>query len=302
VAGASPSEARVALETVADAPPATAAALASGELSLAQAREVVAAERAAPGSEAALLRVARSESLRGLKDAARKVRVAAIDVEELHRRQRLARSVRHWRDELGMVCFAGALTPEVGVPFVTRLDAETDRMRRAGGRVEPREAYAAEAFAALVSGGGGGRGARADVVYVCDVRAARRGHAHPGEPCHVVGGGPVPVSLIDDVADPFVKAVLHDGVRIETVAHYGRHIPAHLRTALELGAVPELDGVRCVELGCHRRYGLEWDHVDPVANGGRTELANLVPRCWPHHREKTERDRRAGLLHGREPP
>ncbi|HEX7166467.1 MAG TPA: HNH endonuclease signature motif containing protein [Acidimicrobiales bacterium] len=98
--------------------------------------------------------------------------------------------------------------------------------------------------------------------------------------------------------DAFVKAVVHDGVDVRSVAHLGRHIKAELRTALELGAPPGFDGVACVEAGCRWRRGLEWDHVDPVANGGETSLANLVPRCWPHHVEKTERDRRAGLLRG----
>src|SRR5205807_10541259 len=93
--------------------------------------------------------------------------------------------------------------------------------------------------------------------------------------------------------------VLHDWVKTATVAPVGRHIPAELRTALEIGSPPDLDGVTCVEPGCGRRYGLEWDHVDPVANRGPTSRTNLEPRCWPHHQDKTERDRRAGLLEGR---
>jgi hypothetical protein len=92
-----------------------------------------------------------------------------------------------------------------------------------------------------------------------------------------------------------VKAVVHDGVEIKTVRHFGRHIKAELRTALELGGLPELDGVTCCEPGCDRRYHLEWDHVDPVAHRGPTSIDNLRPRCWPHHAEKSERDRRAGL-------
>ena len=110
-------------------------------------------------------------------------------------------------------------------------------------------------------------------------------------------------------SDAFVKAVVHDGVRIESVAHFGRHIPAELRTALELGPAPDFDGVTCVEENCGRRHGLEWDHVDPVANGGATSYENIKPRCWPHHRAKTDRDRAAGLLGwwagpppGRQPP
>jgi hypothetical protein len=55
-------------------------------------------------------------------------------------------------------------------------------------------------------------------------------------------------------------------------------------------------GTTCVEEGCGRKRGLEWDHVDPVANHGPTSYENLKPRCWPHHQEKTERDRKAGLL------
>ncbi len=49
-----------------------------------------------------------------VRDSARDRRVRAIPAEELYARQRGRRSVRHWRDELGMVCFRGALTPEVG--------------------------------------------------------------------------------------------------------------------------------------------------------------------------------------------
>jgi hypothetical protein len=54
--------------------------------------------------------------------------------------------------------------------------------------------------------------------------------------------------------------------------------------------------VSCAEPGCNRRYGLEWDHVDPVAHNGKTSYDNLQPRCKPHHWEKTEQDRQAGLF------
>jgi hypothetical protein len=50
-----------------------------------------------------------------------------------------------------------------------------------------------------------------------------------------------------------------------------------------------------------RRWGLEYDHVNPVANSGPTEYTNLEARCWPDHQAKTERDRAAGLL-GPHPP
>ena len=132
---------------------------------------------------------------------------------------------------------------------------------------------------------------------MCDLGAYRRGHAHPGEVCQAIGGGPLPVGRARELSrDAFIKAVLHDGVRVGTVKHFGRHISAELRTALELGGPPGFEGAMCAEPGCGRRYGLEWDHVDPLANGGATSYDNLAARCWPHHRDKTERDRAAGLL------
>jgi hypothetical protein len=151
----------------------------------------------------------------------------------------------------------------------------------------------------MVEGGGNGKAKSADVVIVADLRAYRRGHAHPGEPCHIVGGGPIPVRVARELArDAFLKAVLHDGVAVQTVAHFGRHRPAHLETALALGAPPDFDGVTCTQLGCDRKHGLQWDHLDPYANGGPTSMANLKPKCVPHHCDKTESDRRAGLLGG----
>jgi 5-methylcytosine-specific restriction endonuclease McrA len=53
-------------------------------------------------------------------------------------------------------------------------------------------------------------------------------------------------------------------------------------------------GRKCVD--CGKRYWLERDHVDPLAHHGPTSYANLEDRCGACHRDKTERDRHAGLL------
>jgi hypothetical protein len=41
---------------------------------------------------------------------------------------------------------------------------------------------------------------------------------------------------------------------------------------------PGIEGVACADYGC--RYGLEGDHVNPVANNGETSDSNLEARCW----------------------
>jgi hypothetical protein len=306
--GITPAQARDALSTTAALAqcPATSVAVAEGAVSLAQAREITRAEAAAPGSEDALLQVAQSRGMAGLREESRRVVLGSIDRDELHRRQRAARSVHHWVDGEGMVAGQFRLPPDIGVSFVNRLDAETDRVQRAArkeGTAEAREAHAADALVTLVKGGGKGKAGRADVVYVCDLRAAVRGHTHGDELCHVIGGGPVPVSVVRAAAvDAFVKVAVRDGTRIDTIVHYGRHIPALLRTALELGDPERLDGAVCAEDGCDRRHELEWDHDDPVANDGATSYENLLARCRPDHWAKTERDRLAGKLRGKRGP
>ena len=309
VVGTTPAEARAALSTVAAVEdcPATADALASGHLSLRQAHEIAAAVAVEPGAEATLLEVATTRGMAGLREEARRITLGALDREQLHERQRRARSVTHWVDELGMIAGRFRLPPETGVPFVNRLDAETDRRRREArreGSTGAREVHAADAFVRIVGGTSARKSGRVDVVYVCDLSAAARGQTHGDELCHVVAGGPVPVSVVREAAvGAFVKVAVRDGRKLDTIVHYGRSIPAELRTALELGDPDRLDGAVCIEDGCDRRYGLEWDHDDPLAHGGATSYDNLKARCKLDHRAKTERDRTAGLIAGsRAPP
>jgi hypothetical protein len=319
--GSTAGSAKAALDTAAalESQPEAKAALQAGELSLAQARELVRTEAECPGSVTDLLDVAKHNSLKTLKEKARDRRVRAIEPEALHVMQHAAMRARHWVNQLGNVRVELELPPEFGVPFTSRLDAETDRVgqerrraanqqRRAGGLLsqdpvagtaQQRAHDAAKAFIRMVENGGKAKAHQADLVIVCDLRAYRRGHTEDGEPCHVIGGGPIPVALAQELGrDAFLKAVLHDGVAIHTIAHYGRRYPATLRTALMLGAPPDFEGRVCSEPGCDRRHHLERDHIDPCANGGQTTFENLATPCWPHHRAKTERDRKAGLFRG----
>jgi len=223
VGGCATGRVRAALATVQQVEefPATQAALVAGEVSLEQAAEVV----SVPGHEAELLEVAKVSGLRAVKDRARTRRCEGIPPEELYARQRAAREFKSWKDELGMIRFRGALPPDTGVAFVNRLHKETDRQwRRARreGRREARSVLAADAFVELLRPAGEpdaksqpprqsssksksksksrSRSGSADVVVVCDLNAYRRGHAHPREVCHIVGGGPIPVAVARELA------------------------------------------------------------------------------------------------------
>ena len=300
-AGTTGAQARSALDLARslDDHPKMKAALLGGTVSVAQVKEVAQATAEALGDEDELLGLAAGRDLSALREETRHRRLSCADPEDLHRRQLAARRFRHWKDGLGMICLEGALPPEQGIPLIARVEREAARRRaraKRDGSEEPFERHAADALFGLLAGDGAATSSpRSDLVIVCDLSAWRRGHAHDKEPCHLLGGGPIPVSLAKDLSrDAFLKAVVHDGVDILKVFHRGRRYTAHLRTALDLGPVPALNGRACVD--CGRRFGLEHDHVDPVAHTGPTSLHNVKPRCYPCHQEKTERDRRAGLL------
>jgi len=148
-AGTSTGEARKAIETAIDAAqcPATEQAWRNGELSTVQAAEITETEKAQPGNEDELLATARSKPLRALKDKARHQRLKGCDPNDLRKRQRQARLLRHWTDELGLGCVAVRMLPEQATAVMARLDHRTEQLRRQARREGKDEAWDARAAA-----------------------------------------------------------------------------------------------------------------------------------------------------------
>ena len=122
----------------------------------------------------------------------------------------------------------------------------------------------------------------ATVIVRVDAAALVRGTVAPGELCELDGVGPIPVPLARALAvDSFLALVFTEAGDIRAVHHRGRTINATLRTALAFR------DRTCVVPGCAMPYGLEIDHVHPVALGGVTTLDNLALLCTHHHRLKT---------------
>ena len=124
--------------------------------------------------------------------------------------------------------------------------------------------------------------APATIMVRVDLDALRRGRALAGECSAIDGQGPVPVPVVWDLMDDaFVALVFCGSDDIRAIAHLGRTINAPLRTALAFR------DRCCVVPGCGVAYGLEIDHVVPLAEGGPTALSNLALLCRHHHRAKT---------------
>ena len=182
------------------------------------------------------------------------------------------------------------LPPEIGGPFKAVIDSETQRIFRAchaEGRREPHDRYAADALVGAVLGvanaSGAAKGAKTTVNVVIDHSALVRGDVSEGETCEIPGVGPVAVGWVRDLlGSAFVAAVIKNGKDIATVAHFGRHIPAELQTAMIVG------GRECDVEGCHARGYLERDHSEvDYAKGGATAYWNLAWLCYLHHRLKS---------------
>jgi hypothetical protein len=209
------------------------------------------------------------------------------DEAERYRRIRKGRYFRSWMDGDGAVRLSGRLTPDEGARFIGKVDARTnDIIAEAlrGRWYENPEAHRADALVdlACTAPGEGAGGPEAMVHVWVDYEALMRGHTMAGERCEIPGLGPIPVTLARQMADDCIlKVIVTKGVDITAVAHGGRTIPAHIRTALECR------DPKCIVPGCEMRRRLQTDHRDPYAATRDTRLENLARLCPWHHYQKS---------------
>ncbi|MEZ5140547.1 MAG: HNH endonuclease signature motif containing protein [Acidimicrobiales bacterium] len=104
-----------------------------------------------------------------------------------------------------------------------------------------------------------------------------------GETCEIAGVGPIPVEAVRQILrdDAFLAVVVRRGRDVVNVAHHGRGLNAHQRTALEAGEL------RCTNASCNRTVAMEVDHRVPWAVDPVTELHNQDLVCSGCHRLKT---------------
>jgi hypothetical protein len=283
--GSSVRSAVVALETAKrlESLPATEAALRSGTLSMAQANEIASTAGPRPDKEAELVAAAGSQTLPALQDKCRAMRAEGTGGAEGYERVRQHRYLRHWTDADGAFRLEARLCPDAGAKVLAALEVHQRRIfahARRQGRRESYDAYAADALVALAEGDG--HGPRAVVHARVDHSALVRGQVEEGEVCDIPGVGPIPVSVARELLDDGVlKVVVTKGVDVVAVAHGGRTVPAHVRSALETR------DPKCVVPGCDVRDRLEIDHLVAFAEGGPTTLENLARLCHRHHALKT---------------
>ncbi len=254
-------------------------------MSLAQAKEVASVAGERPEREAELVAAASSATLPALQERCRAVRAEGTAASEGYRRVHQQRFLRHWSDEEGAFRLEARLCPDTGAKLLAALEVHQRRIfatARGEGRREPYEAYAADALVALACGEAERRGPVPVVHVRVDHAALVRGHVEEGEVCDIPGLGPIPVATARALAtDGVLKVLVTRGVDVVAVAHGGRTVPAHVRSALEAR------DPKCVVPGCDVGERLEIDHLVSFAEGGPTTLENLARLCHRHHALKT---------------
>lgn len=267
--------------------PLVAEAFRTGRLSEAQAREIAAAASEVPDAEEQLVEAAGKLTLRSLQEECRRVEAAAaVDEDDRYRRVHRSRNVRSWVDRHGVGRLSARLTPDELARLTNEIDRRCDDMVEEairGGWFEGREAHRADALVDLARPDSAAPAGPDSMIHVMvDYEALMRGHTVAGEKCEIPGIGPIPVTLARQMReDAILKVLLIQGVDVTAVAHAGRTIPAHLRSAVEAR------DQKCIVPRCNRRRDTQIDHRNTFGRTRVTKLDDLALLCRWHHYMKT---------------
>ena len=200
------------------------------------------------------------------------------DFRRLRRRRRL--SVFDGDD--GMVHLRGELDPVAGTVLRNRLCKEAERLRRDDlGLPEhqrrSRHQRMADALDTLTAGGGaGGSKPSADIAIVQHLSAD--GTAAFAE---IEGGGHIPDSVLDEhfCNARIVGIVFSD----KGVPLWQGHSKRRVTDAQKRALMASYGG--CAGCGEAHPVSIQAHHVDPVSQGGSTDITNLMPLCWSCHQK-----------------
>ena len=205
-------------------------------------------------------------------------------------RQRRATSLRTWTDGEGMWCLSGRFDPVTGVKLSAAIDAATDALfaERTPATcpthpIEKQRHLAALALAELIEGRSvGGRPGKPEYVVVVDTSTSDG-----------AGGPEVDWGISVEVPHHVLRELMGEG-RVETVV-VRNGVVLHAPGELDLGRTTRLANraqrralramyTHCAVPGCVVHFNrCKIHHVVWWRNGGRTDLANLLPVCTHHH-------------------
>ena len=230
-------------------------------------------------------------------------RIEATDGMDRYERQRRATRVSTWTDLDGMWNLRGRFDPLTGTRIASKLDqavetlfAETTPEHAPSDPIEKQRFLAAEALARLVTDNvQGGKPGRAEFLAVIDAGSPTGvitdldGSTAELSPSRV--SWPIPVEIPTQVLAELVGSADSDVVGVVVCNGVVLHAPGSLdqgrtnrianraqrRSLRAMYAACSIPGCSVGFDRCHIHHIIWW------RNGGRTDLANLIPLCTKHH-------------------
>jgi hypothetical protein len=247
------------------------AAFGCGEISYAKVRALT--RIAEPGTEAELLGLALQMTAAQLERAVRAYR--RVTTEEAVALQENAYLQWYW-DEDGSLVLRGQLAPEDGALFLQALESAHQAVRERGS-AEPRatnvDALAAMAELALSGGSRSGGERHQVVVHVDEDALVAEGRCELDD-----GPSLAPETARRLACDSSVVHVREREGKTLAVGRKTRSISAAIRRALKRR------DRGCRFPGCENHLFVDAHHIRHWAQGGETNLDNLVLLCPRHHR------------------
>jgi hypothetical protein len=270
--------------------PLVAAAFERGEISYSKVRALMRLDD--DFSEELMLMYAQHASASQIETIVRGCR-RCVSVEDGAERQFAEREFGWCYDDDGAVVFKGRLPAELGAVVVRAIEAARDTLgpppseaaegvdwRVAELTLSPR-ARKADALVALAQTALAEKASSADVYQVVlhvDADALEGPVAGMGR-CTLEDGDPLPAAAARRLTcDASIARVLEQDGRTIAFGRKTRTIPPSLRRALRMR------DKGCAFPGCTQRHHTDGHHVKHWADGGHTDLDNLVQLCRFHHR------------------
>ena len=243
---------------------------ATGELSLDQVDAI--SKMATKETESGLIDETMGLTNTALDRKARRTRgLADAEARPIYERRSL---YRQWNLDQSELRFGGSLPGEAGRIFDSAIDARIDEMAAdpETGLFDPYPSRAADALAELAAGEGG----EVNLTIFADIGAVTA----EGGSSELDNSAMVPNDLARRLGcDGIVRTVLEQGAQPIGIGRRSRKIPEWLKELVYFR-----DGACCSFPGCRNTRWLQIHHVRHWADGGPTNLDNLILLCSAHHR------------------
>jgi hypothetical protein len=208
------------------------------------------------------------------REARRHQRVRAREAEEARRTRHLSLD---WDHDRSVLWLEGMLPAEEGTALQAAIRSRAERIPTDPQAADPGGARLADSLVDLATGGP--EPATVVVHAGADVLAGEEPGAAPWL-AETEGGQRLASESIRRLAcDARIEWVLESGGRPVGIGRRGRAVPGQLLRVLR-----HRDGAACRFPGCERKRWLNAHHLVHWANGGGTNLDNLVLLCHAHHR------------------